>query len=459
MTQATATTRIRPKDRDAILQSLRAGGRAAARTAARPGRPSRRDPLADRRHRPDRRRRLGVPLRHRRVRLGQDVLPARWSARSRWRRSCVTVHADLAPDRRLHATGGQARSLYAELMRNIATRAQARRRRDDRAWSRRSSRTALTEARRERRRRPRRSSASGSPALTELAGGYDFAEVIAAYWRGHDTGNEQLKADAVRWLRGEFATRPTPAPHSACARSSTTPTSTTSSSCWPASSRLAGYSGLLVVPRRDGQPLQARQHPGPQRQLRADPAHPQRQPAGQRRAPRVPLRRHARVPARHPPRPLLLPGAAVAGSPRTRFAATGWSTTPGRSCDWPTSRRRTSTSCCATCATSRPAGSPTPTWCRTRRCTPSCSTAPSGSARPTSAPRAPRSRRSSTCSPSSSRTPAPTGGTCSGTSISREGRRSRTARPRPDSTTVGRHRRAGRSVQPTEDDELADFRF
>ena len=35
----------------------------------------------------------------------------------------------------------------------------------------------------------------------------DFAEVISAYWRGHDTGNEQLKADVVRWLRGEFATR------------------------------------------------------------------------------------------------------------------------------------------------------------------------------------------------------------------------------------------------------------
>src|SRR4029078_10476566 len=35
----------------------------------------------------------------------------------------VTVHADLAPDRRLQATGGQARSLYAELMHNMATRA------------------------------------------------------------------------------------------------------------------------------------------------------------------------------------------------------------------------------------------------------------------------------------------------------------------------------------------------
>jgi hypothetical protein len=37
-------------------------------------------------------------------------------------RNLVAVNADLSPDRRLHATGGQARSLYAELMRNIATR-------------------------------------------------------------------------------------------------------------------------------------------------------------------------------------------------------------------------------------------------------------------------------------------------------------------------------------------------
>ena len=34
----------------------------------------------------------------------------------------VTMHADLTPDRRLQATGGQARMLYAELARNLATR-------------------------------------------------------------------------------------------------------------------------------------------------------------------------------------------------------------------------------------------------------------------------------------------------------------------------------------------------
>ena len=34
----------------------------------------------------------------------------------------VVLSADLAPDRRIHATGGQARSLFAELTRNASTR-------------------------------------------------------------------------------------------------------------------------------------------------------------------------------------------------------------------------------------------------------------------------------------------------------------------------------------------------
>jgi hypothetical protein len=40
-----------------------------------------------------------------------------------------------------------------------------------------------------------------------MVNGYDFAAVIAAYWRGFEQGNEQLKADAIRWLRGEFTTK------------------------------------------------------------------------------------------------------------------------------------------------------------------------------------------------------------------------------------------------------------
>lgn len=120
-------------------------------------------------------------------------------------RKLVTVHADLSPDRRLHATGGQARSLYAELMRNLSTRA-----RPDGGAMQSVVERFVTDSlitARDRTVAPEVVIRERLAVLEELTGGYDFAEVIAAYWRGHDTGNEQLKADAVRWLRGEFATR------------------------------------------------------------------------------------------------------------------------------------------------------------------------------------------------------------------------------------------------------------
>lgn len=116
----------------------------------------------------------------------------------------VAVHADLTPDRRLQATGGQARTLYAELMRNMATRSKA----DGALPSvvERFISSAVSEAKG--REEPVELVINERLAqLSEMVGGYDFANVIAAYWKGHDTGNDQLKRDAVRWLRGEFTTK------------------------------------------------------------------------------------------------------------------------------------------------------------------------------------------------------------------------------------------------------------
>ena len=117
----------------------------------------------------------------------------------------VTVHADLNPDRRLQGSGGQARSLFAELMKNLSTRAKP----DGGALSgviekfvvqaKTDSKTqgvSLEDVIRAR-----------LSALTEMVGGYDFADVLAAYARAFEDGNDQLKADAVRWLRGEFTTK------------------------------------------------------------------------------------------------------------------------------------------------------------------------------------------------------------------------------------------------------------
>ena len=38
-------------------------------------------------------------------------------------------------------------------------------------------------------------------------GGYDFAKVIEAYWRGHEDNDEHLKTNAIRWLRAEYSTK------------------------------------------------------------------------------------------------------------------------------------------------------------------------------------------------------------------------------------------------------------
>ena len=117
----------------------------------------------------------------------------------------VTATADLNPDRRLHATGGQARSLYAELMRNLSTRTKP-----DGGAIAGVVEKFVTNAKSE-------AMAAGQSTeavirnkldqLTEMVNGYDFADVIAAYHRGYETGDEKLKADAVRWLRGEFTTK------------------------------------------------------------------------------------------------------------------------------------------------------------------------------------------------------------------------------------------------------------
>ncbi|WP_336684162.1 ATP-binding protein [Stenotrophomonas maltophilia] len=159
-------------------------------------------------------------------------------------RKLVVASADLNPDRRLHASGGQARSLYAELMRNLATRTKP----DGGALPgvvEKFISTAVAE-----------SKSQGVSTeqvirakleqLSELVNGYDFADVIAAYWRGFEQGNEQLKSDTIRWLRGEFATR-TDARAALGVRTIVDDASVYDQlKLMGRFVRLAGYSGLLV---------------------------------------------------------------------------------------------------------------------------------------------------------------------------------------------------------------------
>lgn len=198
------TTAIRPKDRDAVIQSLRAGvvprsGQyliQVGRTREIETLVSDIDRIAD-------------------GGSGFRVVIGEYGAGKTFflnlvravglEKKLVVASADLNPDRRLHASGGQARSLYAELMRNLSTRTKP----EGGALPgivEKFIATAKSEAK-----------AAGLPTetvirqkleqLTELVNGYDFADVIAAYYLGYEEGNEQLKSDAVRWLRGEFSTK------------------------------------------------------------------------------------------------------------------------------------------------------------------------------------------------------------------------------------------------------------
>jgi hypothetical protein len=188
-------TEIRPRDRDAILQSLRAG--VVPRAGLQHIQVGRADEVAALVADLDRVADGGAAVRFVIGDYGSGKTFFLHLVRAvALEKKLVTVHADLGPDRRLQSTGGQARSLYAELLRNAATRARP----DGGALPSIVERfigTAPSEdVIRER-----------LSALAELTGGPTFADVIAAYWRGHTTQDTALQEHAVRWLRGEFSTR------------------------------------------------------------------------------------------------------------------------------------------------------------------------------------------------------------------------------------------------------------
>ena len=117
----------------------------------------------------------------------------------------VVLSADMAPDRRLHATGGQARSLYAEMTRNASTRTKS----DGGAMASIVERFVSQAMRAGERgnQEPGEVIREKLAHLEELTGGYDFATVITRYWEGFDAGNRELTSAALRWLRAEYSTR------------------------------------------------------------------------------------------------------------------------------------------------------------------------------------------------------------------------------------------------------------
>jgi len=156
----------------------------------------------------------------------------------------ATVHADLSPDRRLQASGGQGRALYAELMHSLSTRSKP----GGGALGALVERfvTGALVGAREHGASPTEAIEERLAHLSEMVGGYDFARVIETYWRAHDGGDEDLKAAAVRWLRAEYSTK-TEAREALGVRVIVDDSSLYEHLALMARfTRLAGYQGLLV---------------------------------------------------------------------------------------------------------------------------------------------------------------------------------------------------------------------
>lgn len=200
----TGKIRIRPRDRDAILQSLAAG--VVPRRGHQHIQVGRADEVGALLRDIERIEDGGAAIRLIIGQYGSGKTFFLHLVRSiALEKGLVTMHADLSPDRRLHATGGQARGLYAELARNVATRTNP----EGGALASVVERF-ITQARQQ---ADQLGVVTDSiireqlDSLSEMVSGYDFAAVIGAYWRGHEEGNEDLKASAVRWLRGEYTTK------------------------------------------------------------------------------------------------------------------------------------------------------------------------------------------------------------------------------------------------------------
>jgi hypothetical protein len=120
-------------------------------------------------------------------------------------RKCVTAYADLAPERRIYAAGGQARALYSEAVKNLATRTKPEGNALPNIVERFVTEAVKSAAERD---LPTEKVIDERLArVQEFVGGYDFAVVLKAYWRGSEQNDEALKNSAVRWLRGEFSTK------------------------------------------------------------------------------------------------------------------------------------------------------------------------------------------------------------------------------------------------------------
>ena len=130
-------------------------------------------------------------------------------------RNFVVADADLSPERRLHGTKGQGLATYRELIGNLSTKTRPEGgaltlvlerwisniqaqvsmgsglAADDPAFASEVERAIMAQIQQ----------------MQELVHGFDFARLLTLYWQAHLEGNDEIKANVIRWFRGEYRTK------------------------------------------------------------------------------------------------------------------------------------------------------------------------------------------------------------------------------------------------------------
>lgn len=127
----------------------------------------------------------------------------------------VVADADFSPERRLYGSGDEGQATFRELMKNLSTQTRP----DGNAlptiiekWisglqSSISAEKGLTPGTPDFVAEVKAKIITTLNEMQELVHGFDFGSVIAAYYQGYVDNNDELKASAIRWLRGEYSTK------------------------------------------------------------------------------------------------------------------------------------------------------------------------------------------------------------------------------------------------------------
>jgi energy-coupling factor transporter ATP-binding protein EcfA2 len=159
----------------------------------------------------------------------------------------VVAQADITLEKRLYSSDGQARALYSDLVHNFAIRSKP----DGGAlpgiiekW--------ISDVDYRLRKEGKNTDdiiqqiPQELKCLQQFVSGYDFATVLGKYFEGYQKENDALMASAIRWLSGEYSTK-TEARQDLGVRTIIDDENIYENlKLWAQFVRMAGYSGLLV---------------------------------------------------------------------------------------------------------------------------------------------------------------------------------------------------------------------